>query len=118
MKNLLIVILICISTAITVWGQSPGPERTLPRGDADCRLIEIVASQSVTILPYWNKSRIILEQADGVTEKFRVAIGTTTVDTSFPMRTSYDLSIRGSTFFAIQAATDTANLVITQVRED
>ena len=96
-----------------------GVERTLPAGTcADARIVEFVASGSTVISPYWTKARVMIEPAEGVTEKFRVAIGSTTVDTDFPMRTSFDMSFRGSVFLSVQTATDTANFLVTQVRED
>ncbi len=120
-KNTLFALaVICvIGLVISVTEPIFGVERTLPVGTcADARIVELVASGSTVISPYWTKVRVMIEPADGVTEKFRVAIGSTTVDTGFPMRTSFDMSFRGSVFLAVQTATDTANFLITQVRED
>ncbi|OQA30204.1 MAG: hypothetical protein BWY57_02978 [Betaproteobacteria bacterium ADurb.Bin341] len=108
-----------IGLAISIAEPIFGVERTLPAGTcADARIVEFVASGSTVISPYWTKVRVMIEPADGVTEKFRVAIGSTTVDTDFPMRTSFDMSFRGSVFLSVQTATDTANFLVTQVRED
>lgn len=117
---MIFAVLFCtISTILILNAPSFGVERTLPAGTcADARIVEFVASGSTVISPYWPKVRVQIEPADGVTEKFRVAIGSTTVDTDFPMRTSFDMSFRGSVFLSVQTATDTANFLVTQVRED
>ncbi|MDD2997998.1 MAG: hypothetical protein PHV05_02980 [Candidatus Riflebacteria bacterium] len=97
---------------------STWPERAVPPGVcADSRIVEVVASESTTLLPYWNRTKIVIGQANGVSEKFRVAIGTSTVDTDLPMLTSYEASFKGSVFLAVQTATATAKLNVSQFQE-
>jgi hypothetical protein len=79
-------------------------------------VVEIEASGSTRIYPHWPRTQLLIEQADGVSEKFRAIVATSTMDTDLPLRDSYSVDIKGSAVFAIQTATDTAKFVITQIK--
>jgi len=44
-------------------------------------------------------------------------VATSTMDTDMPKRTSFTANIKGSCFFSVQTATDTAKLLISQYQE-
>jgi|GEM_PF-5186239 len=111
---LLIMALLCC----VVFAQSPGPERSvLPGTCVSMEIVEVEASGSTIIYPYWPRTKLTVEPAEGVSEKFRVTVATSTIDTDLPMKTSFTANVKGSCFFAVQTATNTAKLLISQFQE-
>ena len=112
------IFLMFLVVAAVAFSQDAVIERIMPSWSADARVIEVTASESLVINPFWNKCEFKLEQAEGVTEKFRVAVGTTTVSLDLPLRDSFSISAKGPILLAVQTSTDTAKLVMTQARAE
>jgi hypothetical protein len=118
MKRLSYFLIIASLLCCAIYAQSPGIEVTIPHGTCvTMDVFEIEASGSTRIYPNWARTKFVIEQAEGVSEKFRVTVATSTIDPDLPMRTSFSTSVKGSCFFAVQTATATAKLLISQYQE-
>jgi hypothetical protein len=107
-----------VSLVVTVAAQAQGATRVLPAGATGyTEIIEVLASESYVIPAIWNNSTISIKQAEGTTEKFRVAIGTSTVDPLLPLVDSVSISFRSGGFVALKAETASSVVAVYHVKE-
>jgi hypothetical protein len=118
MKRLSYFLVIASLLCCAIYAQSPGVEVTIPHGTCvTMDVVEVEASGSTRIYPHWTRTKLVIEKANGVSEQFRVTVATTTVDTDLPLRDSFTASVKGSCYFSIQPATDTAKFVVNQYQD-
>lgn len=118
MKRLSYFLIVASLLCCAIYAQSPGIEVSIPHGTCvTMNVIEVEASGSTRIYPHWPRTKLVIEQAEGVSEKFRVTVATTTVDVNLPMRAGFSANVKASCFFAVQTATATAKLLISQYQE-
>lgn len=92
--------------------------KVLPAGATGyTEIVEVLASEPYVIPAIWNNATISVKQAQGTTEKFRVAIGTSTIDTLLPLVDSVSVSFRSGGFIALKAETASAVVAIYHVKE-
>lgn len=120
MKELKIIAvgtLLVLALVLSVVLEVRATERTLPAGlTSYTEVIDVVASQSTLIDPIWSNSTVSIMQAYEETDKFRVALGTSTVDAELPLLDSFSVTFSSGGFLALQAATDTIRVAVYRVK--